>query len=296
MKNIIVLFFIFQVVMLQAQLFPELPKDTGSVEMTVTKNYGRRVSISINKTVIKEFYFARFLSGWKTTRVYDNNKSKMLQTNQFKGKIRVQYLHSDSIVNNQLLFNFKKEIKLFNKKGTHIHLQNEFIYQDDGKLSKVNVWSLAYNKKPKKPLVEIIDIKYKNNQIVSYLRGNTQYLLKYNTENQLVAIEKYTNGYYYEMYYTNSDKISISSRKLYDGENYLIQKWLFSYNELGQIETYRLEYINNHNTGVEINPTTRNFTDYYKYDKKGNWIKQYKKVDGSNRKILHAKRRIKYAN
>ena len=292
MKNIITLLFIFQMATLQAQLFPLLPKDTDTVEKTITRNYGRKGSIRFKQTHLKYFYFSQLYSGWKTIKTYDDNGELIIQTNKYRNRVMAKDIHKVSS-NTNIVYHSVIDIANINNNICNAS-KIEFVYNSDQKIKTINTRIFCDDDTiQREPYIRITNIKYLNNQISSYQRNDYIYNYQYNDNNQLIAIEESTNGFHYGVDDSLSTKTGIVEKRVFDGQNHLKRKWLFSYDELGRLKTYRTDNCNKQRKGVNLEVSGGSYTDFYKYDKKGNWKKRYRKYDGSNRRLA-AKRRIKY--
>ncbi|MEW5675262.1 hypothetical protein ABGT15_03010 [Flavobacterium enshiense] len=175
-----------------------------------------------------------------------------------------------------------------NNKGTDVKIHVPYTYQknEDGSYSARNdsVGTLYQRKKyiydDKGMLTEIL--RYRNYEYNAKNELSNRIIYKYDKLNNLI-----------EESYANPD--TVSNSKFY---SYNEKKQKIRYVYKSKYDNIEIDYIYDNNLLIGINYKNKEqyYTIIYKYkfDKKGNWVKQIKFVNGKPKHIL--KRKIKYFN
>lgn len=276
MKNWIILLFICSTYSIKAQLFSDI---------TDSKN-GTKTDKII--TVKYDNFIDRFSLNWQISNFY-NDDNIIKSQDQFKSKKIIPRLNNKKIAYVPIPM-YELEINI-SEISDSIYYSTDYVTNDIGQITQADIWlhNLMDNSKYKSSSIQ--DILYEDNQIVAFdeiefsnLKEETgfkRFKMTYNDKKQLQTVE------IYEKKDINHAISSINSTLkktfIYDSKGQ-IKKCLFDGKECMRICNYYKYII------------------YLKYDKKGNWTKQFVKETGlygyffkklSKRKIFK-KRRIVY--
>lgn len=277
------------------QLFPLIEDFNGEIETVVEKRYGKELYL-FNKRI--RIYLPGCYSGWKYVYHLDTNGRLERRVNSFKGELRADYIYKyDSMEKTIREREIVNDI-VANQKGDYI--EDEYILDSEGKIERVNIWSLQSSDNSKRIIVVQKNIKYDSiNNITSYYRQGYD------------GAGKAINGELYEIHYDSLSRVIAVEKKAVDEKTILVEsknqtltfedapisepelliKWIYKYNSKGQLITYTIEYF-----GELYKSGSNRGQDYklfFKYDNKNNWVRMYKQL-GDSKKRLEAKRKIEY--
>jgi hypothetical protein len=277
------------------QLFPSISDFNGKIEKVVEKRYGKEVYLLNRWTGI---YLPRCYSGWKYVYYLDTNGRLERRINSFKGKLRADYIYKYDSTKEAI---HEREIvndTVNNHKGDYI--EDEYILNSEKKIEKVNIWSFYSTDSSKKIIVVEKDIQYDSlNNITSYYRHGYDingkeikgklYVILYDSLSRVIAVEE--KAIDQKTIIVESDNHTQSFKDVPISEPELLKRWIYKYNSKGQLDSYTIKYF-----GEEYKASSgggEDFKLFFKYDNKNNWIKMYKQL-GNSKKRLEAVRKIKY--
>lgn len=251
------------------QLFPELPAMKGSVKKIIEKRYGKEVT---NPPLIDAIFRPKTFSGWKYIYEFDEHTKLLKRTNIYQGKVMAEYSYERKTIDNRILI--REKMKSYQNDSTGDYFEYENFINPDGKLIKVNFW--AFNEQ-------------KNNWEIFQVDQNAEYSgERLNSFTRYLTNEKgdFSNGEKCSFFYNSSGQLTrIERLNLASGFRTVIG---YEYNNKGWIKNSIIDFL------VEIQEYKKTQIQKisYQYDRRGNWVKKYLKLDDKN--ILEAKRKIKY--
>lgn len=277
------------------QLFPSISDFNGEIKKVVERGYGKEVYL-FNRS--KRIYLPKCYSGWKSVYHLDTKGRPKRKINTFKGKMRADYIFEYDTIENRILERKIVNDNVNNHRGNYI--ENEYILDSKGKIEKVNIWSFQSSDSLKELIVVEKDIKYDSlKNITSYYRGGYDingketkgelYVIHYDSLSRVITVEEKAIGK--KTMLVESDDNTKTFENVPISEPELLKKWIYEYNSKGQVISYTIKYY-----GEVYKANAGGGEDYklfFKYDNKNNWIKMYKQL-GNSPKRLDAKRRIKY--
>lgn len=288
------------------QLFPSVSDFNGDITKVIELNYGREIYLFNRWTGIN---IPRCYSGWKYVYYFDEYKRLNRRVNTFKGKIRADYIYEYDSTEN---ITIEREIvnePFGNDKGNYV--EDEYIFNSNGQIEKVNIWSFHAIDSSKEIIVVEKNIKRDSiNKITSYYRygfdkdgeeiNGVLYVLYYDSLARVIRIEerdieKKTKSIEFDNQTKTLREIPNSKpeklKQISISKSELLRQWLYEYNSKGQTILYAINYYG------ELNKASSNgakvYKLFFKYDENNNWIKMYKQV-GTSKKRLAAKRKIRY--
>ena len=277
------------------QLFPSISDFNGKMEKVVEKRYGKEVYLLNRWTGI---YLPRCYSGWKYIYHLDTNGRPERRINSFKGKLRADYIYkydsTEKVIHEREIVNDTVN----NHKGDYI--EDEYILDSEGKFEKVNIWSFHSPDSSKKIIAVEKDIQYDSlNNITSYYRHGFDingkeikgelYVIFYDSKSRVIKVEEKAIGTKTILVEIENNMQTFKDIPISKPE--LLREWIYQYNTKGLLVFYTIKYY-----GELYKSDSNGGKDYklsFKYDNKNNWIKMYKQL-GDSKKRLEAKRRIKY--
>jgi hypothetical protein len=295
-RTILLFLILFLIPMLSfGQLFPSVPDFNGKIDKVIEKHYGKEVYLFNRLTGI---YLPRFYSGWTYTYTLNGNGTLNREIHKFKGNLRVDYFYEYDSSENRT---FKREIvngSENNDNGDYI--EDEYIFDVNGRIEKVNIWSFHSADSSKEILVVGKYINYDSlNNITSYYRHGIDkdgkeimgelYILCYDSLSKVIRVEEKSVEQKTAIF--KSDDNTISAKDIPGLKPTLSKEWIYKYNSKGQVISYTIK---NYGEPSKFNSNGRkDYKVFFKYDKSNNWIKMYKQ-SGNSRKRLEVKRTIEY--
>ena len=269
MKIILVYLLILLPFITFGQLFPEVPAFRGNIKKVIEKRYGQEYNPWRKDS---GSYKPGVLSGWKYIYLFDKNSrlSKRIATRN--GIIQNTCSYLTKTDGNRKIVQEKTKDYLSDKKEYTLEYEN-FIDQD-GKIRKVNFREQVSPESSKELFMYEMNAEYNKNKLTAFTRYN------------ISATGDTASGEKCLLNYDSSGRLKRIDRKdLSSGFTTSIHYYL---NEKGRVGHYSIDLM------TEIQEYGRKQIQdiYFKYDKRGNWTRMYRK---SGRKInLEAKRTIKY--
>ncbi len=277
------------------QLFPSIQDFNGKIESVVEKRYGKELILFNRWTGV---YLPRCYSGWKHVYHLDTNGRLESRINTFKGKLRAnciyEYDSSENVTHEREIDNDT----VSNYKGNYI--EDEYIIDLNGKIEKVNIWSFHSADSSKKIIVVEKDIKYDSlNNITSYYRHGYDindketigelYVIFYDSNSRVIRVEEKAIGTKTILIETENNMRAFKDIPISKPE--LLREWIYQYDSKGLLISYTIKYYGELHKGGPNGG--KDYKLSFRYDNKNNWIKMYKQL-GDSKKRLEAKRRIKY--
>jgi hypothetical protein len=268
MKNILVYFFFLIPFISLGQLFPELPEFRGNIKKVVEKKYGKEFNPWRKDS---GSYKPGAFSGWIYTYHFDKNSGLSQRIVTCNGKIQKTYSYLTRIDGNRKIIQEKTKDYLSDQKEYTLEYEN-FIDQN-GKISKVNFREQISPESSKELFMFETDAEYKKNKLTSFIRYN-------------VSAGDTTSGEKCLLNYDSKGRLKRIDRKdISSGFTTSIQ---YYFNKKDLVEHYSIDLL------TEIQEYGRKQIQdiYFKYDKRGNWTRMYRKSGRKNQ--LEAKRTIRY--
>lgn len=252
-----------------AQLFPKTIDFHGNITKVTEKRYGKELNPAKKDSVV--FKPGKY-SGWKYTYFFDEKSKIVKQTNTFQDKIQSVYSYQRSKIGDRVIEREVIESGKNAEAGKAIEYEN--FTNTEGRIAKVNYWSVDTRKNTRSLFLTETDAEYKLGKLVSFTRHNVD------DAGNLDAGEKC------ELFYDTSGRLIRIERK--DIESDLKTVLDYTYNPKGFLDHYSVDFL----VGLPIYVKNQIQEVYYKCDSHGNWVKKYWLAD--KKKLIEAKRIIKY--
>jgi len=269
MKIIILYFLILIPCITFGQLFPEVPAFKGNIKKIIEKKYGKELNPWRKDS---GSYKPGVFSGWKSIYLFDENSILTKRIDAFNGKVNMSCSYLTKTEGTKKIVQEKTKDYLSDQKEYILEYEN--FMDEDGKVRKVNFWEQVSPESSKELFLIEMNAEYNKNKLTSFTRFNIsatgdtasseKCLLTYDTKGRLKRI----------------DRQDISSGFTTSIQYYFNEKGLvghYSIDLLAEIQEYGRRQIQN---------------IYFKYDKRGNWTRMYRKSGRKN--IPEAKRTIRY--
>ena len=250
------------------QLFPRVPGFTGNIKKVTERRYGKEMNaLKRDSGVFKPKTF----SGWET--IYQFEDSKLVnRTSQLNGEVNAYYLYQREQVGNKRI---EREIIQNNAKGQKgDYIEYENFINAEGKVEKVNFWSFDARNNARELFLVEMNAVYDKGQLMAY----TRHSIKENGEMD--------SGEKCILFYDASDRLIRMERQ--DIATNFKTILYYYYNRRGFVNRFFIDYL----VGLRNDQNTQKQDIYYKYDRRGNWIRRYWISDKKRR--LEDKRKIKY--
>jgi hypothetical protein len=252
------------------QLFPKIPDFKGNIKQVTEKRYGKEFDLS---GLLKKTHYPSLYSGWKYTYQFNNQSRLIKQTNTFHGKIEVEYLYQYDTIENRRIEREITSDKSKNNQGDYT--EYEKFMNPEGLPEKVIYRAFNSKECTKETFLVEQNAEYKKDKLLVFIRQNID-------SNGDSADEEKCS-----LFYNSSGQIIRIERKNMDTG--LTTTLNYFYNDKGFVDHYSVDYLADL---IEYGSKNQPQEIYFKYDRKGNWIKRYWKSDKESR--LEAKRKISY--
>lgn len=251
------------------QLFPKVADFHGNIERVTEKRYGKELNPTKKDSGV--FKPGKY-SGWKYTYLFDENSKLVKRTNSFQNKMLTEYSYlrnktGDRIIEQEIIENGNK-----NQPGNIIEYEN--FTDSNGRIAKVNFWSVDQKKNTRELFLVEMNADYKQGKLMSFTRHNV------NERGEMDAGEKC------ELFYDSDDRLIRIERK--DMGSDLKTVLYYTYNSNGFLDHYSVDFL----VGLPVYGKNPKQDIYYKCDTRGNWVRKYW-LSGT-KKLVEAKRIIKY--
>jgi hypothetical protein len=252
-----------------AQLFPKIADFHGNITKVTEKIYGKELSPTKKDSGV--FKPGKY-SGWKYTYLFDENSKIVKQTNTFQDKIQSVYTYQRSKLDNRMI---EREIVEKDKNGLGSNaIEYENITDTEGRIAKVNYWSVDTQKNSRVLFLIEMNAEYKLGKLISFIRHNID------------ETGKMDSGEKCELFYDSVGRLIRIER--IDIELNLKTVLDYTYNSMGFLDHYSVDFL----VGLPFYGKNPKQDIYYKCDSHGNWVKKYWLAD--KKKLIEAKRIIKY--
>jgi hypothetical protein len=251
------------------QLFPNVPEFRGSIKKVVEKRYGKELIPSRKDSGV---YKPGAYSGWKYTYLFDKNSKLAKRTNTFQGKINTECVYKTKKTGNSIL---KSEItRDYTSGGKESTIEYENFIDPTGRTQKVNSWLKNSSASSKELFLLEDNAVYNQKKLISFIRHNID-------PNGKTTLEEEC-----KLHYNSSGRlVRIDRKDISTGLSTTIQ---YQFNPKGWVDHYSIDFL----TEVQEYGRTQILDVYFKYDRRGNWTRMYRKSVKKNQ--LEAKRKIYY--
>lgn len=251
------------------QLFPNVPDFRGNIKKVVEKRYGkefnpwRKDSVSYNPGVY---------SGWKYTYLFDKKSKLTKRINTFQGKVQSECDYKTTTTASSVLKTETTRDYTSGVKESVVEYEN--FTDATGRIQKANSWSKNSATGTKELFLVEDNAVYNQKKLISFTRHSLE-------PNGTAASEEEC-----KLQYNSFGRLTRIDRKdISSGFTTGIQ---YHYNTRGLVDHYSIDLL----TEVQEYGKTQILDVYFKYDRRGNWTRMYRK---SAKKIqLEARRKIYY--
>lgn len=269
MKKFVAYIFLLLPCIAFGQLFPNVPEFRGNIKKVTEKRYGKELNPTKKDSGV--FKPGKY-SGWKYTYLFDKNSKLVKRTNSFQNKMQTDYTYlrsktGDRIIEQEIIQNDNK-----NQSGNMIEYEN--FTDSNGRITKVNFWSVDQKKNTRELFLVEMNADYKQGKLMSFTRHNVR------EKGEMDAGEKC------ELFYDSADRLMRIERN--DIESDLKTVLYYTYNNNGFLDHYSVDFL----VGLPVYGKNPKQDIYYKCDSRGNWVRKYW-LSGT-KKLVEAKRIIKY--
>ena len=250
------------------QLFPRVPGFTGNIKKVTERRYGKEMNASKRDSGV---FKPKTYSGWET--IYHFEDSKLVnRISQLNGQVNADYLYQYKQVGNRRIDREIIQDNAKGQKGDYIEYEN-FI-NAEGQVEKVNFWSFNARENVRELFLVEMNAGYDNGKLMDYTRHSVK-------EN-----EEMDSGEKCSLFYDPSERLVRMERQ--DIASNFKTILYYYYNKRGFLNRFSIDYL----VGLRNDQNTQKHDVYYKYDRRGNWIRRYWISDKKRR--LEDKRKIKY--
>lgn len=269
MKKFVAYIFLLLPCFAFGQLFPNVPDFRGNIKKVVEKRYGKELVPSRKDSGI---YKPGVYSGWKYTYLFDKKSKLTKRVNTFQGKIQTECDYKTTKTASSIL---KSEItRDYTSGGKESTVEYENFIDASGYILKVNSWSKNSTESAKELFLLEDNAVYNQKKLISFIRHNID-------PNGTTASEEEC-----KLQYNSSGRlIQIDRKDISSGFSTSIH---YHFNTRGLVDHYSIDLL----TEVQEYGKTQILDVYFKYDRRGNWTRMYRK--SAKKSQLEARRKIYY--
>jgi len=251
------------------QLFPKLADFNGNIEKVIEKRYGQEVNDLKKDSGV---FIPGKYSGWKYIYEFDKNSKLVKRTNTFQEQVKATYLYQSNTIGN-----IRIEREIINESNQNYdveYIEYENFADSAGRIQKVNFWSFNAQKNMRELFLVEKNAEYENDRLTSFIRYN---LNESGTPD---------TGEKCDLYYDSSGRLARIER--HDISTNLKTILYYQYNERGLVNRFSIDYL----VGLRNDQNKQKQDSYFKYDRRGNWVKRYYII--GKKKQVEARRKIIY--